>query len=92
MNKNEYGLRENTMEAINDAVYSLANHYINPIYEGDDDPIDLQVAIDYCYREFEEIIQQVSGYTTAVRFDGKRKILRAIECEIQDNEYIILKK
>lgn len=91
-NTNEYGLRPDTMEAVADAVYSLANNYINPIYDGDDDPITLQVAVDYCYREFEDIIQVVSGYSTACRFDSKRKILKAIECEIQSNEYIILKK
>lgn len=89
---NEYGLRDDTMEAVTDAVYSLANAYINPIYDGDNDPIDLAVAVDYCYREFEEIIRMVSGYTTACRFDSKRKILKAIEYEIQSNEYIILKK
>ena len=80
------------MEAVTDAVYSLANSYINPIYDGDNDPIALQDAIAYCYKEFESIIQQVSGYTTACRFDSKRKILNAIEREIQNNEYIILKK
>ena len=91
-NTNEYGLRADTMEAVVDAVYSLANNYINPIYEGDNDPIAIQDAIAYCYREFEDIIQVVSGYSTACRFDSKRKILKAIECEIQNNEYIILKK
>lgn len=88
---NEYGLREDTMEAVMDAVYTLANNFLNPS-DGSDEPISLKDAVDYCYREFEELLQQVSGYSKASRFDGKRKILRAIECEIQSCEYIILKR
>lgn len=88
---NEYGLRDDTMEAVVDAVYTLANNFLNPFYGGDE-PIALADAVQYCYREFESIVQEVCGYTTACRFDGKQKILRAIECEIINNEYIILKK
>lgn len=88
---NEYGLRDDTMEAVVDAVYTLANNYLNPS-TGSDEPITISDAVAYCYQEFESIIQQVWGYSKACRFDGKRKILRAIECEIQNCEYIILKK
>lgn len=88
---NEYGLRDDTMEAVVDAVYTLANNYTNPD-NGSDEPISLQDAVAYCYREFEHIIQEVWGFSNACRFDGKRKILKAIECEIQDCDDIILKK
>ena len=86
---NEYGLRDDTMEAVMDAVYTLANNYLNPC-DGSDKPISLSDAVQYCYREFEHIIQEVWGYSTACRFDGKQKILRALECEIQDCEDIVL--
>lgn len=86
---NEYGLRDDTMEAVMDAVYTLANNYLNPS-DGSDEPISLSDAVQYCYREFESIIQQVHGYSKACRFDGKQKIIRAIECEIQDCEDIVL--
>lgn len=88
---NEYGLRDDTMDAVVDAVYTLANNYLNPSY-GSDEPIALADAVQYCYREFESIVQEVCGFSTACRFDGKRKILRAIECEILNCEDIILKK
>ena len=88
---NEYGLRDDTMEAVVDAVYTLANNYLNP-YCGSDEPIALADAVQYCYREFESIIREVWGYSTACRFDGKRRILQAIEAEILCNEYIVLKK
>ena len=88
---NEYGLRDDTMEAVVDAVYTLANYYLNP-EDGSDEPIDLVDAVSYCYSEFESLIQNVWGYTKASRFDGKKKILRAIEGEILNCEYIILKK
>ena len=87
---NEYGLRNDTMEAVTDAVYTLANNYLNPS-DGSDDPISVKDAVEYCYREFESLIQNVWGYSKASRFDGKRKIIRAIECEIRNCEYIILK-
>lgn len=87
---NEYGLRDDTMETVNDAVYSLANCYINPIGDSDE-PISIQDAVTYCYREFNSLIEEVYGHNKASRFDGKKKILRAIECEIRDNEYIVLK-
>lgn len=88
---NEYGLRDDTMEAVVDAVYTLANNFYNPS-DGSDEPIFLYDAVAYCYREYEELIQQVAGYSKACRFDGKRKVLRAIECEIQNCEDIILKR
>lgn len=88
---NEYELRDDTMAAVVDAVYTLANNYLNPS-DGSDEPITLQNAVAYCYREFEGLIQNVVGYSKACRFDGKRKVLRAIECEILSNEYIVLKK
>ena len=88
---NIYGLRDDTMDAVIDAVYTLANNFLNPD-NGSDEPIGLPDAVQYCYQEFEGIIQQVWGFSTACRFDGKRKILRAIECEIQNNEYIVLKR
>ena len=87
---NEYGLRDDTMEAVIDAVYTLANNFTNP-YDGSDEPITIQDAVEYCYIEFEHIIQEVYGYSKACRFDGKRKILKAIENEIRDCEDIILK-
>ena len=86
---NEYGLRDDTMAAVMDAVYTLANNYINPIGDSNE-PISLSDAVQYCYREFENIIQQVYGFSKACRFDGKQKIIRAIECEIQDCEDIVL--
>ena len=88
---NEYGLRDDTMEAVVDAVYTLANNFLNPD-NGSDEPITLKDAIEYCYQEFEHLIQHVWGYSKACRFDGKRKILKAIECEIQNCVHIILKK
>ena len=88
---NEYGLRPDTMEAVIDAVYTLANNYLNPIGDSNE-PITISDAVEYCYREFESLIQNVYGYSKASRFDGKKKILRAIECEIIDCEYIVLKK
>ena len=88
---NEYGLRDDTMEAVVDAVYTLANNFLNPIGDSNE-PITLKDAVKYCYEEFEHIIQEVWGYSKACRFDGKRKILKAIECEIQSCEDIILKK
>lgn len=87
---NEYGLRDDTMEAVMDAVYTLANNYLNPSY-GSDEPITIEDAVAYCYTEFEHIIQEVWGYSKACRFDGKRKVLNAIESEIRDCEDIILK-
>lgn len=87
---NEYGLRDDTMEAVIDAVYTLANNFLNPS-DGSDDPISIDDAIEYCYQEFESIVQNVWGYSKACRFDGKKKILKAIEREIKDCEYIILK-
>lgn len=87
---NEYGLREDTMEAVVDAVYTLANNFLNPS-DGSDEPIAIEDAVAYCYQEFESLIQHVYGYSKASRFDGKRKILRAIESEIRDCEDIILK-
>ena len=87
---NEYGLRDDTMEAVVDAVYTLANNYLNP-YGDSDEPISIEDAVAYCYQEFESLIQNVYGYSKASRFDGKRKILKAIECEIRDCEDIVLK-
>lgn len=87
---NEYGLREDTMEAVMDAVYTLANNFYNPS-DGSDEPIALSDAIDYCYQEFQHIIQEVWGFSKACRFDGKRKIIKAIECEIQKCKDIVLK-
>lgn len=87
---NEYGLRDDTMEAVVDAVYTLANNFTNPS-DGSDEPITIQDAVEYCYIEFEHIIQEVYGYSKACRFDGKRKVLKAIENEIRDCEDIILK-
>lgn len=87
---NEYGLRDDTMEAVMDAVYTLANNYLNPIGDSNE-PITLKDAVEYCYIEFEHIIKEVWGYSKACRFDGKRKILHAIECEIRDCEDIVLK-
>ena len=88
---NEYGLRDDTMDAVMDAVYTLANNFLNPS-DGSDEPISLPDAVEYCYREFEGIIQQVWGFSKACRFDGKQKIRRAIEAEILDCEYIVLKR
>lgn len=88
---NEYGLREDTLEAVIDAVYTLANNFTNP-EGGSDSPIALKDAVTYCYIEFEHIIQDVFGFSKACRFDSKRKILNAIECEIQNCADIILKK
>lgn len=87
---NEYGLRDDTMETVMEAVGTLENNYLTP-EGGSDEPIDLKDAVDYCYREFEDIIQTVYGHSTASRFDGKQKILKAIEAEILKNQYIILK-
>ena len=86
---NEYGLRDDTMEAIIDAVGTLENNYTNPS-DGSDEPTTLQNAVTYCYIEFEHIIQEVYGYSKACRFDGKKKVLKAIENEIKNNKYIIL--
>ena len=88
---NEYGLRDDTMEAVMDAVYTLANNFLNPIGDSNE-PITLKDAVTYCYIEYEHLIQEVHGYSTACRFDGKRKVLKAIECENQDCEDIILKR
>ena len=88
---NEYGLRDDTMEAVMDAVYTLANNYLNPIGDSNE-PITLKDAVLYCYEEFEHIITEVWGYSKACRFDGKRKIIKALECEIQSCEDIILKR
>ena len=87
---NEYGLRDDTMEAVMDAVYTLANYYLNP-EDGSDEPITIEDAVEYCYEEFKHIVVEVWGYNKACRFDGKRKILSAIESEIRECEYIILK-
>ena len=87
---NEYGLRDDTMETVIDAVYTLANNFLNPS-DGSDEPITIKDAVEYCYQEFNSLIEQVYGHSRASRFDGKRKILHAIECEIRDCEYIILK-
>ena len=88
---NEYGLRDDSMEAVMDAVYTLANNYLNPIGDSNE-PIALKDAVAYCYEEFEHIIQEVWGCSKACRFDGKRKIKKAIECEIQNCEDIVLIK
>lgn len=88
---NEYGLRDDTMEAVMDAVYTLANNYLNPIGDSNE-PITLKDAVAYCYEEYEHLIQEVAGYSKACRFDGKRKVIRAIKCEIQNCEDIILKR
>lgn len=74
-----------------DAVYTLANDFLNPIGDSDE-PITLEDAVTYCYEEFEHLIQEVCGYSKACRFDGKRKVLKAIEREIQNSEDIVLKR
>ena len=88
---NEYGLRDDTMDAVIDAVYTLANNLTNPS-DGSDEPITIKDAVEYCYIEFEHIIQDVWGFSNACRFDGKQKILRAIEAEIQNCKDILIKK
>jgi hypothetical protein len=87
---NKYGLREDTMQAVTDSVYTLANNFTNPD-NGSDEPISLKDAVNYCYIEFEHIIQEVFGFSNACRFDGKRRVLNAIESEIKMNEDIVLK-
>ena len=93
--ENQYGVREDSMRAIMDAVYMLENAYLNPFnsdaQDGKEEPITLENAINYCYEAYEQEITQVSGHTKAARFSGKKAVQEAIKQEILKSDCIILK-
>ena len=89
---NEYGIREDALEMVINAVQGFENYY-NGSYGEEEPPTTLECAIEHCWREYNECVKsylpQVSGRAT--RFSGNAKILNAIKSEILKSKYIKFK-
>ena len=82
-------MRKETLQEILCSIGGLENSYLdNP----DQEPISLQSAIDYVY---DEVMSNANsnrfGVTTAIRFDGKKKIIEKIREELLKSDDIIFK-
>lgn len=84
-------MRQDTLNQITEAVCTLENNFLSPMSEGDDAPIELSMAIEYVYHHLIEYALIFHGNTTAIKFDGKRKIMDEIEKQIKGNKHIIIK-
>ena len=80
-------------ETINEILYSiggLENFYLD---NSEEEPITLEDAINYVYSEVMANAQSGRfGLTTAIKFDGKQKILNKIKEELLKSEDIKFKK
>lgn len=85
-------MRPDTLEQIRSAVGYLENSFMNPMGDEDTAPISLDVAIKYCYSYFVEDSTTTYGFSSAVRFDGKRNIIAEMTKQIKENPHIVLKE
>lgn len=78
-------LEEQVREAVLFAVGYLENNYLD---DKDLEPITIERAVKYVYSYFIEDQGYVNNLKRNTRFYGKEKILKMIEEEILNNEYI----
>lgn len=84
-------MRKDTVNQINEAVYTLANNFLNPMDGEEAEPITLDDAVDYVYTHLQEYAKVFYGNTSAINFDGRYEIVKEIERQIKENKYIVLK-
>lgn len=76
---NEYGLRDDTYDAMLAGLGTVENYYLDKVRE---EPITEEEAIEEAILHMEEETQFTSRLTTAIRFDGHERIKAAMRKEI----------
>lgn len=87
-------MRKETIQAIKGVIneYDNACQYYGDSFDNYFGTTDLNEVADIVYQDVIEYSEEVSGYSKAIRFDGKKTILEFIKKEIVSAEYEYLNR